>query len=159
MLASCTESRGFTLPELVTVLVLVGVLAAVAVPRLDAAFALRDAAWRDQVVAALRHARSTAMSHRRLVCASVATGEVRLSIATTHPASTCTVPVPGPDAHAAFARDTSAAATALSPAGTIYFQPSGRVTGDGAGISALDRSISIAGTDDVVLIGETGHVE
>lgn len=159
MRASCSESRGFTLPELVTVLVLVGVLAAVALPKLDAAFTLRDAAWRDQVVAALRQARSAAHAHRRLVCAEVATGSVQLSIAATHPASACVSALPGPDGHAAFARATAAAATTVAPTGTLYFQPTGRVTRDGAGTLAADRTITVTGEDAIVVIGETGHVE
>jgi MSHA pilin protein MshC len=160
MRASCTESaRGFTLPELVMVLVLVGVLAAVALPKLDAALTLRNTAWHDQVVAALRQARGTALAHRRLVCADVATGSVQLSIATTHPASACVTPLPGPDGQAAFARDDAAAATTVLPAGTLYFQPTGRVTRDGAGTLAGDRTVTVAGEDTIVVIGETGHVE
>ncbi len=159
MPASCTESRGFTLPELVMVLVLVGVLAAVALPKLDAALTLRNTAWHDQVVAALRQARGTAIAHRRLVCADVATGSVQLSIATIHPASACGTLLPGPDGQPAFAVDAAAAATSVAPAGTLYFQPSGRVTRDGAGTLVADRAVSVAGEDAIVVIGETGHVE
>jgi MSHA pilin protein MshC len=159
MPASCTESRGFTLPELVMVLVLVGVLAGVALPKLDAALTLRSAAWRDQVVAALRQARGTAISHRRLVCVDVATGSVQLIIAATHPASACVTPLPGPDGNAAFARDAAAASTTVAPAGTLYFQPTGRVTRDGAGTLVADRTVAVVGEDAIVVIGETGHVE
>ena len=45
--------RGFTLVELIAVMLLVGVLATVAIPRLDGAFALRGAGWRDQLQAGL----------------------------------------------------------------------------------------------------------
>ncbi len=164
MRASCTDpprgrDAGFTLPELVMVLVLTGVLAAVALPKFDGALALRSSAWRDQVLAALRQAHSLAQSHRRLVCASVATGSVQLSIATVHPASACSAALAGPDGSAAFASDASAIATTPAPAGLLYFQPSGRVTSDGAGAIAVNRTIAIAGEADIVLIGETGHVE
>jgi prepilin-type N-terminal cleavage/methylation domain-containing protein len=153
-----SSERGFTLPELVAVLVVAGVLAAVALPRFDAGLAIRHDAWHDEVVSALRFARQTAVSHRRLVCATVGTASVTLSIAATNPASACSAALPGPDGGAAYASTTVGSAS-LSPAGMLYFQPSGRVTSDGAGNSVSSRTITIAGSDTVTVIGETGHVE
>jgi prepilin-type N-terminal cleavage/methylation domain-containing protein len=162
MHASCTERApqlGFTLPELVIVLVLLGVLTAVALPKLDGALAMRETAWRDQIVAALRHARSTAISHRRLVCATVASGSVQLAIATAHGAGTCTAALAAPDGSAAWAADAAAIATTVTPGGPLYFQPSGRVTSDGAGVNAAARTIAVAGESAITVIGETGHVQ
>lgn len=163
MPASCSERRrrgaGFTLPELVIVLVLLGVLAAVALPRLQGAIAMHETAWRDQVVAALRHARATAIGHRRLVCATVASGSVQLAIAATHGATSCSATLPGPDGSTDWAHSATAVATTVTPAGVMFFQPSGRVTSDGAGLVASSRAIAIAGETDVVLFGETGHVQ
>jgi MSHA pilin protein MshC len=152
------RQRGFTLVELVAVLLLVAVLAAVVAPKMDVALALRGTAWRDQVLAALRLAASTAHSHRRLVCADVATGSVTLRLATANPATSCNQALPGPDGSASFARAANAPATAVSPAGTLYFQPDGRVSSDGAGNSLADRSISVAGEPDITLVAQTGHV-
>ncbi|MEW6703930.1 MAG: prepilin-type N-terminal cleavage/methylation domain-containing protein [Pseudomonadota bacterium] len=150
--------HGFTLPELVAVLIVVGVLAAVAMPRFEAALAIRDDGWHDEVVSALRHARQTAVSHRRLVCATVAGNSVSLGIAATNPASACSVALNGPDGNAPYATSAHGSAS-VSPAGTMYFQPSGRVTSDGAGTSASSRSITVSGSDTITVIGETGHVE
>jgi MSHA pilin protein MshC len=110
-------------------------------------------------VAALRHARSTAISHRRLVCATVASGSVQLAIATAHGATTCTAALAAPDGGAAWAADAAAIATTVSPAGALYFQPSGRVTVDGAGIAAGTRTIAVTGEAAITVIGETGHVQ
>lgn len=151
--------RGFTLAELVGVLILVSVLAAVALPRLDSIGAWRSDAWREQVLGSLRHARALAQGHRRLVCVNVATGTVDLSIAADHPASACSATVAGPDGQAAFAHDASAVATTLTPAGTLYFQPSGRVTRDGAGLTPVNATIAIDGEASIGVVGETGHVE
>jgi prepilin-type N-terminal cleavage/methylation domain-containing protein len=154
----CTE-RGFTLPELIAVLVLVGILAAVALPKFDAALSLRDDGWHDEVVSALRHARQTAVSHRRLVCASVGSTSVTLTIAAANPATACTAALPGPDGSATYA-STATGSASIAPAGTIYFQPSGRATSDGAGNSASDRTITLGGSGGTIsVIGETGHVE
>ena len=135
--SSSARCRGFTTIELVAVIVLMGVLAVVALPRMEGALAQRSDHWRDQVLAALRHAQATAQSHRRLVCATA---------------------LPGADGQAAHASDRRHIATQVSPAGMLYFQPDGRITSDGAGAIATDRSIAIDGQDAIVVVAETGHV-
>ncbi|MEO7336088.1 MAG: type II secretion system protein [Caldimonas sp.] len=154
-----SSNRGFTLPELVAVLLLVGILSATAVPKLQGVLTFRDDGWRDQLVAALHYAHKSAISHRRLVCADVASAGVTLTIASANPASACGTVLPGLDGRSLVADAKGGAAAGISPAGTIYFQPSGRVTSDPAGVTASTRTISIAGQPAVVLVGETGHVE
>lgn len=144
--------------ELIAVMLLVGVLAVVAVPKLTSALGVRGTAWRDQVQAALLQARSLATGHRRLVCVAVATGEVRLSIASANPASSCNTTLPGPDGDARWAVDAQSLAVTVSPAGTLYVQPDGRITSDGAGLSAVNASVAIAGETALQVTGETGHV-
>lgn len=161
MCATSTDRRrrrGFTMVELIAVMVLVGVLAVVAAPRLDSALALRGSAWRDQVLAAALQARSLATGHRRLVCLTVATGEVRLAIASANPATSCDATLAGPDGDARWAVDAHALAVTVSPAGTLYVQPDGRITSDGAGTAAVNASIAIAGEAALQITGETGHV-
>jgi len=53
-------AHGFTLPELLGVIVLTSVLAVFAMPSLDGVFGFRDEAWRGELIAALRNARQTA---------------------------------------------------------------------------------------------------
>ncbi|MEY4750877.1 MAG: hypothetical protein RIQ60_3091 [Pseudomonadota bacterium] len=153
------KTRGFTLPELVAVLVIVGALAAVALPRLDGALNLRADGYRDQIVAALRLAGASAVSHRRLVCATVDASSVRLTIAAANPALACTAALPGVTGGAAAALSSGGASSSLAPAGTLYFQPSGRVTSDAAGLNAGLWTLSVSGAPVINLIGETGHVE
>lgn len=157
--SSSRASRGFTLPELVAVLLLVGILSATAIPRLQGTLSFRDDAWRDQLVAALHYAHKSAISHRRLVCASVGAAGVTLSIAGANPATTCSSALPGLDGQVLAADSKGGAAAGISPAGTIYFQPSGRVSSDGAGAGAATFTITIAAQAPIVLVGETGHVE
>ena len=151
--------RGFTLVELIAVMMLIGVLAAVALPRLDGAFALRGAGWRDQVQAGLLQARTLAHGHRRLVCVTLATGELRMAQASTNPASSCDNTVKGADGDARWAVDGNAIALTQQPAGTLYFQPDGRITSDGAGSSSVNVTVTLAGETTLQLIGETGHVQ
>ena len=157
--ARADRTRGFTLPELVAIILLIGILSAVALPKLAGMMSFRSAAWRDQVVGALRLAHKSAISHRRLVCVNIDAQSVSLSIASAHPATACNAPFPGIDGKAEAAVNSGTAATTLTPPGVLYFQPSGRVTIDGAGGQALVRTIAIAGMADIVLVGETGHVE
>lgn len=150
------RSTGFTLPELVLVLVIVGVMAVVALPRLQGTVGFDDEAWHQDVVTALRHAHHTAVAARRLVCATVGTGAVTLSIAGANPASSCSSTLPGYDGDSNFAHSSKAPTTSSA---LLYFQPSGRVTSDGAGSTASDYTITISGQTSVIVIGETGHVE
>ena len=156
--ASRPPARGFTMVELIAVLLLVGVLAVVALPRLDGTLGLRGTAWRDQVLAATLQARSLATGHRRLVCLTVATGAVQMTMASANPASSCNTTLPGPDGDARWAVDPASLAVTVNPAGTLYLQPDGRVTSDGAGLTAVNVSIAIAGETALQITGETGHV-
>ncbi len=162
MRASCTDrrQRGFTMTEPIVVMVLLGILGVTVLPNLQVAMLTRDDSWRDGVLSALRLAQKTAVSHRRLVCLTVANTSVTLSIAAAHPATSCSVALSGPSGAAAFASaDNSAAVTTVSPSGVLYFQPDGRVTTDGAGTTATNRSISLTGALGITVVGETGHVE
>jgi prepilin-type N-terminal cleavage/methylation domain-containing protein len=171
MSASCSEhagpwrhhGHGFTLIELIAVLLLVSVLAVVALPRFDGVFAFRDDAWRSSLVAALQHARQTAVAHRRLVCVTLDTSGVSLRIAAANPASACTTALPGPDGQSTWAAAsgtaTSGTATSVSPTATIHFQPIGRATRDGAGTQVDTWRITITDQPAITLYGETGLVE
>jgi prepilin-type N-terminal cleavage/methylation domain-containing protein len=64
---------GFTLVELIVVIVLVGILSVVAMPRFfDKTF--DEAGFHDGVKAAVQHARRTAVASRRFVCVNVTVG-------------------------------------------------------------------------------------
>lgn len=147
--------------ELIAVMVVMGVLAAFAVPKLQGMLSVRDDTWRDEVVSGLRLAHKTALSHRRLVCVALSNTQLTVTIASANPATSCDVALGGLGSGTAFATsDNSASTTTVSPGGTIYFQPDGRVTTDGAGASTSGRTIAISGVSaNVSIVGETGRVE
>lgn len=146
--------------ELVTVIVLLGLLAVVAYPRFSDTSALQQGAFADQVTAALRFAQKTAVSHRRLVCASFTASTVTLNIATANPAAACgAATLPGSAGGGAYARSPSPAnvSVGVAPAGPIYFQPSGIVT-NAAGVTT-DFSVTVTGMPAISVVGATGHVQ
>lgn len=154
------RQAGFTLNELVIVMVIGAILAAFAIPKFDAALSLRDDAWHDSLVSALRVAQKTAVSHRRLVCVTVANTSVTLNVASANPASTCDSALMGPSGTSTFATaSNSQTTTGVSPAGVIYFQPDGRVTSDGAGATSSSRILTPSGVSAISVLGETGYVE
>ncbi len=163
MCATSSERRrqaGFTMIELVVVLVLLGILSTFVAPRLLAAISLQDDAWRDELQGALRFAQKSAVARRRLTCVAISNTTVSITTASDNPATACAVAMTGPDAKSTYATaPSSRAITTVSPAGVIYFQPDGRVTTDLAGSHAADRTISLTGVANLVVLGETGHVE
>lgn len=65
------SEAGFTIVELVTVMVLVGIVAAVAIPRFVGRGAFDTRGYQDQVVVAIQYARQQAVAQRRQVCVAI----------------------------------------------------------------------------------------
>lgn len=151
------RARGFTLVELVVVIVLLGVLAAVALPRLEMAGGLRADAYRDSVVAGLRLAQSTALSHRRLVCVAFSSGTMTLRIAAANPASSCSANLAGPDGAAAWVSPPSGTTMAGAPSTTLYFLSDGSVSASATG-SATDFTLTPTGLSAITVRGANGVV-
>jgi MSHA pilin protein MshC len=72
---------GFTLAELVIVLVLIGILSVVAVPRMFEMDAFSARGTRDFVGAALRYAQKSAVAMRRNVCVTIAPTQLTVTYA------------------------------------------------------------------------------
>jgi MSHA pilin protein MshC len=69
-LAIMRGQRGFTMVELVTVMVIAGVLAAMLAPRFFGRSVFESRGFYDQVVSTLRYAQKAAIAQRRFVCVS-----------------------------------------------------------------------------------------
>jgi MSHA pilin protein MshC len=158
---SNVSQRGFSLIELVAVMIIIGVLAAVAMPKLNSNDIKPDV-FRDQVELSMRYAQKAAVSHRRLVCATftaanVTPSSVTMTMASTNPVTACgTANFPDSTATTYLSSpEVSFQATQT----TVYFQPNGTITSDAAGATPADVSLTINGsTRTVNLTGLTGYV-
>ncbi|RZS52223.1 prepilin-type N-terminal cleavage/methylation domain-containing protein [Sphaerotilus mobilis] len=148
--------RGYTLVELIAVLVMVGVMAVVALPRWSSTTQVQGQAWRDGVVATLRQGHALARGHRRVVCASFDNASppvLRLRIASAFGASDCSADLIGPDGQPIALVAPRGWTVTASPSRTLYFLPSGGV-GESATATTTSRYTFDAG--DVATITVEG---
>lgn len=101
------NQHGFTLVELVTVMIIAGILVAAIIPRFVGKNEFESRGFFDQVISTLRYAQKEAIAQHRFVCVSLPTatspGRITLTFdavakSSTHPAPTsCTTPleIPG----------------------------------------------------------------
>src|SRR5450759_481254 len=75
------NQRGFSLVELIMVMVIIGILAAVAAPRFFNANVFQSRGFADQVQASLRYAQKEAIAQHRNVCVAMTASDITLKIA------------------------------------------------------------------------------
>jgi len=153
-----SHSRGFTIVELITIMIILGILAAVAIPRMNSATSFRSLEFRDKVIAVLRYAHKTATSHRRLVCVTLTATTVTLDIDNSANKDTvCDVGllIPGSSV-ASFSTTQDGFSSSPNPA-QLFFQPNGRVTSDATGTTDTNFDNSVDGSR-VVVWGATGYI-
>ena len=95
-LSARRAAQGFTLIELVMVLVLAGVLAVYAVPRIFNSNDFYARGFHDEALSLLRYAQKSAVAQRRTVCVGFSSGSVSLTIAATAATLTCSASLVGP---------------------------------------------------------------
>jgi MSHA pilin protein MshC len=151
------HQNGFTMVELITVMVLLGVLAAIAIPKLMGENVTEAAVYGDKVVSALRLAQKSAVAKRRVVCLPTASGTLRVS---RNPGSSdCEDTIEG--AANLFANQDAGIGMSGAPP-ELRFQPDGSILdGDNAQRSEIRIAITLSGKVQrtIRLDGGTGHVD
>jgi MSHA pilin protein MshC len=148
-----SRQNGFTFVELVAVLVIAGVLAAVILPRMNAGTGFDERGFRDRVVAGLRYAQKSAIASRRTVCASFSSPPASVSFQlAAFGAVDCAVSVPliGPDSTPLVVTAVGGVSFAARPA-TLVFDAAG-----GAGNNPVE--IKISDTLAITVEADTGYV-
>lgn len=149
-LARARRGRGFTMLELVVVLLIAGILASVALPRLADRSALQERGAREQLRGLLHTARQSAVAQGRDLCVLVAASQARL-VHTAGAACNPALPVLG--------RDGAGALVVAMPEGVSLSGPTAlRFGARGQLLAATDVAIGV-GSLTVVVRRDTGWVE
>lgn len=142
---------------MVAVMVLVGIIAAVAIPRLNGTRSFDELGFVNETQAILRYAHKSAIASRRTVCVGFTATSISLTIASTA-GGACDSNLAGPSGEAApfsiNARNSGAIYN--PPPGNFSFNALGQPSGGQQSIVIQDGAANSVRT--IVVEQETGHV-
>ena len=151
--SASARQRGFTLVELIMVIIIAGILAAVVAPRFFDNDMFQSHGFSDQVQASLRYAQKAAIAQRRNVCVAMTPGDITLTIASASgAASACDTSLVSPTGESPYKINAPSASILLS-------YSSANFSFDALGRTATSQTITISGaTNPIMVEAETGYV-
>jgi MSHA pilin protein MshC len=141
---------GFTLIELIVTMMIVGILAVAALPKLTDQSIFESRGFYDETLAILRYAQKTAVAQRRTVCATFTATQVTLQISPTFGAA-CSVGVTGPNGTTPYQ---------ITAHGTTQFSSApAAISFNSDGSASTGASIQVNGAANVITVEAlTGYV-
>jgi MSHA pilin protein MshC len=146
------RQKGFTVVELVTVMIIIGILAAIAAPRFFDSNVFQSRGFADQVQATLQYAQKEAIAQHRFVCVAYTSNSITLTINTI---TTCPGgPLASPSGGATYSVTSNPASINFSPTPTgFYFDALGKPS------FAANQTITVNNApNSIVVETETGYV-
>jgi MSHA pilin protein MshC len=139
--------RGFTMVELIAVMVIVGIIAAVAAPRFMSVDAFKSRGFRDQVISTLRYAQKAAIAQHRFVCVAFTSSSVTLTYGLTSACASGTLTGPtGP-----YVLSSPSSNVSLGGYTPFSFDAIGKP-------SVANSAITITSETSIAVEAETGYV-
>lgn len=166
------RNKGFTLVELVVILIIIGALAAVSAPLFFSAQGFRQSGFYNEALASVRYAQKVAVSSGCPVQVAIAANVLTLSQVSAANVATCTTPpynaaIADPSAAGdTYVRSAVTSGTTLaSSTAAFLFCPLGNTqsAADAAphctgNYGNVNVTVTVAGTQTFNVIGVTGHV-
>lgn len=154
------NQRGFTLIELIMVMVIVGILAVVVAPRFFDANVFKSRGFADQVQASLRYAQKEAIAQHRNVCVAMTASDIILTIASASGAgSACDTNLVSPTGQPSGCPSATYKICTPSAAITLASSPSANFNFDALGTTAVTQTVTVSGaTNNIVVEAVTGYV-
>ncbi|HBU28841.1 MAG: hypothetical protein A2X71_05510 [Thiobacillus sp. GWE1_62_9] len=143
------SSRGFTMVELILVIAVAGILAAVAVPRMMGRTGFDTRGFADQLSATVRFAQKLAIAQRTDVFVRLTAGDATLCYD-----AACATPAPGPGGEKPYTIAAPGGVAIASPLAVLAFDAGGRPNT----AAQLDILVNGSGTHHVLVEHETGYV-
>lgn len=148
------RALGFTMVELVTIIIILGIISAVAAPRFFDSNVFSSQGTREQILSSLRYAQKAAVAQHGFTCVSFTANSVLLSIGSTNVCGTALVggisntratifPVPG-----GFSFDCMG----------IPRSPGSGTCSDALGVLTSAQTVQITGASPITVEMETGFV-